>query len=314
MNSTETIRKKALELGFSLAGFARAEKLESEGERLRQWLDLGYQATMQWMSRNAGKRADVTALVPGAKSVVSVALNYYTETAHRDAPDVGKVSRYAWGDDYHDIMSGKLKALWSWMEQEFPGIRGRYYVDTGPVMDKVWAQRAGLGWIGKHTNLITKEVGSWVFLGEIITTLELEYDRAETDHCGSCTLCIEACPTGAIVGPYVVDSGKCISYLTIEHRGEIGGFDAEDFRGWVYGCDICQDVCPWNEKFAVVSPEPGFQPREGNRAPLLEAWEKMSDEEFRSRFRGSAIKRTKLDGVRRNAALALRPEQKTAGG
>jgi epoxyqueuosine reductase len=204
-------------------------------------------------------------------------------------------------------MGDLLRQLWNWMDLEFPGNSGRYYVDTGPVMEKAWAQQAGIGWIGKHTNLITQEMGSWVFLGEILTTLEIEPDSPATDHCGTCTLCIEACPTGAITDPYVVDSNRCISYLTIEHRGV---FEKElPLDGWIFGCDICQDVCPWNERFAVESDEPRFQPREGNTSPALEAWMMMSDTEFSKRFSGSPIKRARKEGLARNirAVLKQRP-------
>jgi epoxyqueuosine reductase len=232
-------------------------------------------------------------------------MNYYTPTQHSDSAGVGKISRYAWGDDYHDIVTEKLKALRSWMQREFPGVEGRYYVDTGPMMDKVWAKRAGIGWIGKHTNVITQDIGSWVFLGGLITTLELEYDSPATDHCGTCSLCIEACPTNAIVEPYVLDSNKCISYLTIEHRGEIDPALHEKFENWIYGCDICQDMCPWNQKFSVVTNEAGFAPRERNVAPKRDEWKEMTQADFTRQFKGSAMKRTKLSGLKRNVRSIL---------
>lgn len=305
MDATEKVKAKALEVGFTKVGIARAEELTEEDDRLRAWLARGYHGTMDWMARNVEKRTDPRRIVPGAASVICVALNYYTPVQHADDPNTGKISRYAWGDDYHDILLTKLKMLWQWMQREFPGIEGRYYVDTGPVMEKVWAQRAGIGWIGKHTNVITQELGSWVFLGEIITTLELQEDLPATDHCGTCTLCVEACPTQAIVEPYVLDSNRCISYLTIEHRGDIDGELGRRFEGWIYGCDICQDVCPWNHKFATESPEARFQPRPGNQAPRLDAWHAMTPQEFSERFRGSAIKRTKVAGLKRNIAVVL---------
>ena len=195
------------------------------------------------------------------------------------------------------------------MRKEFPGVEGRCYVDTGPVMEKVWAQRAGIGWEGKHTNVINQEIGSWIFLGELITTLELDPDERETDHCGTCTLCIEACPTHAIVEPYVVDSNLCLSYLTIEHRGEITGSVSEQFNGWIYGCDICQDVCPWNQKFAVEATEERFKPRAWNIAPVLEEWKDMTQEEFSAKFKDSAIKRTKREGLTRNVRVVLEHSQ-----
>jgi len=305
MTDAAKIKGKAMELGFNKAGIARAEPLEAEGLHLREWLSRGYQGTMDWMSGNIEKRVDPSTIVPGARSVIAVAMNYYTDVQHVTEPGVGKISRYAWGDDYHDILAGRLKLLWSWMQQEFPGVEGRYYADTGPLMDKVWAERAGIGWISKNTNIITQEFGSWVFLGEIITTLELEYDSPATDHCGECTLCIEACPTRAITEPYVVDSNRCLSYLTIEHRGEIAGPVTEQFENWVYGCDICQDVCPWNQKFSTETGEKGFKPRSWNRAPVLEGWKEMPQEAFQTMFKGSPIKRTKREGLMRNARIVL---------
>jgi len=303
MTLADRIKSRALEFGFTKVGIARCEPLEEEGKRLSEWLSRGFHATMSWMDRDAEKRIDPRTIVAGAKTVISVALNYYTPTRHSDGEGVGKISRYAWGDDYHPIMTEKLGRFWHWLLEEFPGIEGKYYVDTGPVMDKAWAQKAGIGWIGKHSNLITEDLGSWVFLGEVISTLEVEVDEPGTDHCGTCTLCIDACPTDAIVRPYVVDSNRCISYLTIEHRGTIEDHAAEHFNGWIYGCDICQDVCPWNQKFATPGDNPAFEPREWNRAPLLREWKNMSDEEFRRKFKGSAIKRTKREGLVRNVRI-----------
>jgi len=271
---------------------------------LQLWLAKGFQAGMVWMNRNAEQRADPSRVLPGARSIISVAMNYYTNTPHRDDPSVGKISRYAWGDDYHDILTPRLEKLLTWLRQEFPGVEGKVYADTGPMMDKVWAQRAGIGWEGKHTNVITRELGSWIFLGEIITTLDLAPDEPATDHCGTCTLCIEACPTGAIVEPYVVDSNLCLSYLTIEHRGEVTGEVASQFEGWIYGCDVCQDVCPWNRKFSEETSEEGFAPHAENIAPKLLEWKSMSVEEFRERFRGSPVKRAKHEGLMRNIRLA----------
>ena len=310
---TQRIKAKAIELGFTKVGIAKAEPLDEEGSHLHDWLNRGYHGTMEWMARNSEKRVDPRNVLPGAKSVIAVAMNYYTDVAHPDRDGVGKISRYAWGDDYHDILLDRLRELRSWMETEFPGAEGKVYVDTGPVMDKVWAQRAGIGWEGKHTNIITQEVGSWVFLGELITTLELEYDQTAVDHCGTCTLCIEACPTGAIVEPYVIDSNKCLSYLTIEHRGEIAGEVTQQFSGWIYGCDICQDVCPWNEKFSTETQVDGFAPREGNVSPSLEEWMDMTPEEFRGRFKGSPIKRTKREGLVRNIHIVRSRQECEAG-
>ncbi|MDE3059283.1 MAG: tRNA epoxyqueuosine(34) reductase QueG, partial [Bacteroidota bacterium] len=243
---TQKIKAKAYELGFSKVGIARADALREDAVHLQEWLHRGYHASMQWMAKNIEKRCDPRAIIPDAKSVVSVAVNYFADVQHSPAGNEGKVSRYAWGDDYHIHVTKRIQNLFECIKQMAPDSDGRYYVDTGPVMDKYWAEKSGVGWRGKHTNVITKEFGSWVFLGEIITTLELEYDTPMEDFCGTCTACIESCPTGAIVEPYIVDSNRCISYLTIEHRGEIDDSLKPHFEGWVYGCDICQDVCPWN--------------------------------------------------------------------
>jgi epoxyqueuosine reductase len=302
----ERVREQARTLGFTAVGIARADAATGEAAHLDEWLERGLHAGMHWMARDAGKRGDPRVAVPGARSVVALALNYHTPHHHRNEPGIGKISRYAWGDDYHDVLGGKLRQLWGWMEATFPGVGGRWYVDTGPVMEKVWAQRAGIGWIGKHSNLITQEHGSWVFLGEIITTHELEPDAPASDHCGTCRLCIDACPTAAIVEPYVVDSARCLSYLTIEHRGEVAPELQEHYDGWIYGCDVCQDVCPWNERFAHPTTERRFAPRPGMLDVPLDAWAEMSDEEFRERFRGSPVKRAKAEGFRRNIRIAAR--------
>ncbi len=301
----DRIKAKARELGFSLVGIASVEPLREEGLRLREWLRRGYHGTMAWMERWFEKRTDPRAVLAGAKSMVCVAMNYYTPSVHRHDDEHGKISRYAWGDDYHRLLGQRLESLRTWLTREFPGTEATWYVDTGPVLEKAWAQRAGLGWQGKHSNLISGTLGSWVFLGEIITTLALEPDPPETDHCGTCTLCLEACPTGAIVEPYVMDSRKCLSYLTIEHRTAISGEITAQFDGWIYGCDICQDVCPWNEKFSQVTPERAFAPRDDHATPELEAWSRMSREEFTRKFRESPIKRTKWGGLMRNIRIVL---------
>ncbi len=302
---TKEIRTQAQAIGFSKVGFARAERLEPEGTRLKEWLDRGFHGTMGWMKNDPDRRGDPSKILPGAKSVVSVALNYYTEMEHAETASTGKISRYAWGDDYHLIVRKKLEELFAFIREHSPETEGKVYVDTGPLLEKAWAERAGVGWEGKHTNVITKEFGSWVFLGEILLTTELEYDAPATDHCGTCTLCIEACPTVAIVEPYLLDSTKCISYLTIEHRGEIAAQLGERFDRWIYGCDICQDVCPWNHKFSVASEVDGFSPRAETLAPDLDHVQRMTQEEFSRIFTKSPVKRTKLAGLRRNAAVAL---------
>ena len=300
--TTDRIKARALQLGFQKVGIVGAETLSSEGAHLKEWLARGYQGEMGWMTREPEQRADPRKLFPGARSVIVVAANYYTPPAHSDRPDTGKVSRYAWGDDYHDIVGDKLRALLKWIKAEWPEVEGKVCVDIQPVMDKAWAQRAGLGWIGKHTNLITEEYGSWVFIGELLLNIELEYDRDQvSDQCGSCVLCIDACPTNAIVEPYVLDATVCISHATIESRApEMRPDVAAHLEGWLYGCDICQDVCPWNQMTPATT-EPRFEPREGNiNANLAQVLELDSDA-YASRFRHSAIKRAKLSGLQRNA-------------
>ncbi len=302
---TRRVKSKCLELGFTSVGVAAAAELEEEGAHLREWLGRGYQATMGWMAGSAAKRADPQLVLPGARSVIALAMNYYAGVPNGRAEGCGRISRYAWGDDYHDVLGVKLDELCDWLLAAAPGSEARAYVDTGPVMDKAWAVRSGIGWLGKHTNVITREMGSWVFLGEILTTLDLEPDPPAVDRCGTCTLCIDACPTGAIVEPYVVDSHLCLSYLTIEHRGPIEGDVRGKFDGWIYGCDTCQDVCPWNMKFETPSEEPAFLPREGFISPPLEKWRRMDREEFTGRFRRSAVKRAKLEGLIRNVEIVL---------
>ena len=296
---TRTIKTKALELGFSSVGVARAGVLEAEASGLQHWLARGYHGSMEWMSKNPEKRIDPGQIVPNARSVVSVALNYYTPVAYSEDPDTAKISRYAWGDDYHILMTSRIQQLNDCIKLERPDAKTRFYVDTGPVMDKAWAVHAGIGWLGKHTNVITKEFGSWVFLGEIILDIDLEYDQPIPDFCGSCTACIEACPTQAIIEPYVLDSTKCISYLTIEHKGPIPDDVKPGFGNWVYGCDICQDVCPWN-RFQQPTNERAFFPRGDNVEPHLEELEAITAEEFTRRFAKSPVKRTKREGLVRN--------------
>jgi epoxyqueuosine reductase len=307
------IKERALAEGFQKVGIVRAEALQAERERLEEWLRRGYEGEMRWMAREPERRADPRAIFPDARSVVVVALNYYTPHHHGSNPATGKVSRYAWGGDYHEVVSGKLKLLLNWIKEQWPKAEGKVCVDIQPMMDKVWAVRAGLGWIGKHTNLITTDYGSWVFLGELLLNVELEYDaEAVEDHCGSCTLCLEACPTQAIVEPYVVDSNKCISYATIELRADEMPQDvAANLEGWLYGCDVCQDVCPWN-RFEQPSAESSFEPRAGNVTPSLSDIQDLTPETYAQRFRGSAMKRAKLSGLQRNARTLLQSRQDSA--
>ena len=299
---TAEIKEKAFELGFSKVGVVAAARLDAEGERLNTWLGNGFQGDMAWMAREPEKRVDPRAIFPGARSMIVVALNYYTPHEHDERSDAGKISRYAWGDDYHDVLKEKLRELLDWVKIRVPEADGKICVDTAPVMDKAWAVRAGLGWLGKHSNVITKEFGSWVFLGEILLNLELgDLDSPAEDHCGSCTACLDACPTQAIVEPYVVDSKACLSYATIELRtAELPQSISSNMHGWLYGCDICQDVCPWN-RFEKPTSEERFEPRNAETALRLSEVLEMEQEDFSLRFRRSAVKRTKLSGLQRNA-------------
>jgi epoxyqueuosine reductase len=301
------IKERAQREGFEKVGIVPAAALDKERNQLNEWLGRGYHGEMRWLARDTEMRTDPRKLFPAARSVVVVAINYYTPEKHADDPVTGKVSRYAWGDDYHDVVSEKLRSLLAWIQEKVPGTEGKVCVDIQPMMDKAWAARAGLGWIGKHTNLITTDYGSWVFIGELLLSFDLACDdELVDDHCGSCTLCIDACPTQAITEPYLLDSNKCISYATIELR-ETGlpQAVAENLEGWFYGCDICQDVCPWN-RFEQATPEPRFLPRAGNvNAPLAEVLE-LTPETYAKRFRGSAMKRAKLSGLQRNARALLK--------
>jgi epoxyqueuosine reductase len=300
------IKELALGAGFEKVGVVPAAPLGDERNHLIQWLERGYHGQMSWLAREPDLRTDPRRFFPPARSVVVVAKNYYTPAKHSDDPATGKVSRYAWGDDYHDVVAGKLRSLLATIKEESPQAEGKVCVDIQPLMDKAWAARAGLGWLGKHTNLITTEYGSWVFLGELLLNLELEYDHeVVADHCGSCTLCIDACPTGAITDSYVVDSNKCISYATIELRDpEIPQAVAKNLAGWFYGCDICQDVCPWN-RFEQVTDEPRFQARAGNVKVDLGETLELTPQTYAARYRGSAMKRAKLSGLQRNARALL---------
>jgi epoxyqueuosine reductase len=304
------IKQQAYALGFTKAGIVPVSALAQEGEQLREWLGRGFHGQMAYMARDPGQRTDPRMLLPSAKSVVCVALNYFRPENHVDSPGIGKISRYAWGDDYHDVLRDKLKALLAWIGERVPGVEGKICVDTSPMMDKAWAVRAGLGWIGKHTNLITKDFGSWVFLGELLLSVELDYDSyIEADHCGKCRACIDACPTQAIIAPYQLDATRCISYGTIELRERVLPEPIEsNLDNWVFGCDICQDVCPWSS-FSKTAEEHRFEPRPGIVAPELRELAVMTEEEFATRFRKSSIKRAKLSGLQRNAQAALSATQ-----
>ena len=302
MNFSDQIKAKASEIGFVKTGIAAADALDTEALHLSEWLALGFNGNMLWMEREPEKRTDPRILFPGARSIIVVAHNYFTDHKHDEDPENGRISRYAWGDDYHDVLRDKLKELLAWIQAESPTAEGKVCVDTVPLMDKAWAVRAGLGWLGKHSNVITTEVGSWIFIGSLILNIELDYDREIVDdHCGTCTACLDACPTSAIVEPYIVDSRKCISYATIELRDETLPTEiAENLNGWLYGCDICQDVCPWN-RFEKQTDEKKFEPRKNEASLVLDEVIAMTHDEYVERFRRSAIKRTKLGGLKRNA-------------
>lgn len=290
---------KAKQLGFDLVGFAKADLLEDETEKLQQWIDKGYHASMNYMEKNLHKRKNVKEILPNAKSIISLALNYFTDEHHSNDKDKGKVSRYAWGKDYHLIIWQKLDELETILKEIEPELEILSYVDTGPVMDKAWAVRAGIGWMGKHTNVINPDYGSWFFIATLITNYEFDYSKMIVDHCGTCTACIDACPTKAIVQEYVVDSNKCISFQTIENKEEIPVELKGKFDNWIFGCDICQDVCPWNHKFSQQSWIKEFHSL--NKELTNDEVLKLYDQTFKERFAESPIKRTKLKGLKRNA-------------
>lgn len=303
---SRAIKQKARELGLDACGISVAGPLDEEARRLDAWLTRGYQADMAWMSAHGAKRTDPTLLVEGARAVVSVLQSYYTPYEASTDPSIGRISRYAWGDDYHLRLKDRLFALLAWIQEVLPGTEGRAFVDSAPVMDKAWAARAGLGWIGKHSNLISRQHGSWTFIGELVITAELAPDTPISDHCGSCTACIDACPTGAIVEPYVVDAQRCISWTTIENRApDIAPAVGSSQGNWIFGCDVCQDVCPWN-KFRTLTSEPAYHPRDGVLDTPLDTWAGMDQESFSAAFRRSPVKRTKLDGFLRNVDVAQR--------
>ncbi|MCA1903803.1 MAG: tRNA epoxyqueuosine(34) reductase QueG [Cyanobacteria bacterium KgW148] len=293
---SQAVKDYALSLGLTKVGIAEAISGE-EAQRLQDWLDRGFHADMAWMANP--KRQDIRQMLPGVKSVISLALNYYTPHLHQN--DRAKISRYGWGRDYHKVLGKKLQKLADWLIAQ-TGCGARYYVDTAPIAEKAWAERAGIGWIGKHSNLITKDYGSWLFLGEVLTTLELQPDRRHRQYCGTCTRCISACPTQAIVAPFVVDARKCIAYHTIENRSEtLPPEIVPHLQNWVAGCDICQDVCPWNQRFAQVTPIGEFQPYSANLNPPIQDLIELTPAQWEQRFTASALRRITLKQWHRNA-------------
>lgn len=298
--NTELIKTEAQRLGFLSCGVSKAGFLEEEAPRLEKWLNQNMHGEMQYMENHFDKRLDPTLLVPGAKSVVSLLLNYYP--AESQIEDTYKISKYAYGTDYHFVIKDKLKQLMHFIEEEIGEVAGRAFVDSAPVLDKAWAAKSGLGWIGKNANLLTRQVGSFYFIAELILDLELDYDTPVTDHCGTCSACIDACPTQAITEPYVVDGSKCISYFTIELKNEIPNQVKGQFDDWMFGCDICQDVCPWN-RFSQPHNEPLFNPKPELLSMTKKDWEEITRDVFQKVFQKSAVKRTKFEGLQRNIAF-----------
>ncbi len=295
---SKKLKSLAKKEGFDLCGISQSTFLENEADKLEKWLNKNYNGQMNYMSNHFDKRLDPRKLMPGARSVISLLYNYYTPIKQKDK-NAPKISTYAYGEDYHFIIKRKLKELFKHMKEEFGDINARVFVDSAPILEKAWAERSGLGWIGKHTNLINKKKGSFFFLAEIITDLELAPDSPVTDHCGSCTMCIDACPTDAIIAPYVLDGSRCISYFTIELKDQIPNEFKGSFNDWMFGCDICQDVCPWNS-FSKPHSEPLFEPKEELINMSKNEWKELTEETFRKVFKESAVKRTKFEGLKRN--------------
>lgn len=330
MSITAAIKREARALGFNAVGITRISGKSTESaagdqerspplhsetavpqrlfNRLTEWLRRGYQGTMAWIERAPDKRADPCQVLPGCRSIISLGINYLTDHRANEPPGYGRIARYAWGKDYHKLFDSRLKQLEQLIHRMAPDAKTRTYSDTGPIMEKAWAEQAGLGWIGKHSNLVSAEYGSWLLLGEVLTTLELEADEPATDLCGSCTLCIQACPTGAITEPYVVDATRCISYLTIELRGDETIIPHELQAGMgnkIFGCDDCLDVCPFNLR-AEPTRENTFQPSSWSLAPHLSELSKLDERTFATVFQQSSIRRAKHQGFLRNVAIAQR--------
>ncbi|MGJ8713579.1 MAG: tRNA epoxyqueuosine(34) reductase QueG [Maribacter stanieri] len=294
---TNSIKTEAKRLGFLSCGISKSDFLEEEAPRLEKWLNKNMNGEMSYMANHFDKRLDPRLLVEGSKSVISLLLNYYPEETQ--TADSYKISKYAYGQDYHHIIKSKLRQLQEFITEEIGEINGRAFVDSAPVLDKAWAAKSGLGWIGKNSNLLTQQVGSFYFIAELIVDIELEYDHAVTDHCGTCTACLDACPTQAIVEPYVVDGSKCISYFTIELKNELPSEMKGSFDDWMFGCDVCQDVCPWN-RFSKPHNEPLFNPNPDLLSMTKKDWEEITVDVFKKVFKKSAVKRTKYDGLTRN--------------
>lgn len=300
MNNEDLISTLAKKIGFDLIGFSKVEILSVESERLQAWLENGYHAEMTYLEKNLEKRKDVRQIMSNAKSVISLGLNYYNDSEFTNKKNYGKISRYSWGKDYHFVMWDMIDELMEQIKKNIEGFEGKAFVDTGPVMDKVWAVKSGLGWMGKNSNVINKKMGSYFFIGNIFTNLSLRSSEMIADFCGNCNACINACPTQAIVENKVIDSNRCISFLTIENKNEIPERFVAKFDGWLFGCDICQEVCPWNIKFALNTKISEFYNNQIRELDLDEVSE-LNNEVFLMRFGKSPIKRAKLDGLKRNA-------------
>jgi len=294
---TQLIKTEAKRLGFLSCGISKAQFLEEEAPRLEKWLNKNMHGQMSYMQNHFDKRLDPTKLVEDSKSVISLLLNYYPEQTQTE--DSYKLSKYAYGTDYHFVIKDKLKQLLAFINEEIGEVYGRAFVDSAPVLDKAWAAKSGLGWIGKHSNLLSQKTGSFYFIAELIIDLELDYDNPTTDHCGTCTACIDACPTQAIVEPYVVDGSKCISYFTIELKDELPSNMKDKFDDWMFGCDVCQDVCPWN-RFSKPHNEPLFNPHPELLSMTKNDWQDITKDVFNKLFKKSAVKRTKFSGLQRN--------------
>ena len=299
---TDFIKNKAIDLGFISCGISESGFLQDEIGRFENWLKNNYHGKMSYMERNFDKRLDTTKLVEGSKSVISLLYNYYPSKKLNDQNNF-KISKYAYGKDYHFIIKNKLKTLLNEMRNEIGDIDGRVFVDSAPILERAWAKKSGLGWIGKNTNLISKKTGSFFFIAEIIVDLELDYDNETKDYCGSCTACLNACPTDALYEPYKIDASKCISYFTIELKEQFSSELKEDFNDWIFGCDICQDVCPWN-KFSKPNNEPLLKPHEDINEYTKKDWIEMTDEVFKVVFKESPLKRAKYKGLKRNINYA----------
>ena len=300
-NPTRFLKRKANNLGFLSCGISKAVFLEEEATKLENWLNDGKHGKMKYMENHFDMRLDPRKLVPDAKSVISLSYNYFNQNLQKEK-EAPKISKYAYGNDYHKVIKEKLKILFKELQKEFGDINGRVFIDSAPIMEKAWAAKSGLGWIGKNTNLISQKVGSFYFLAEIIVDLEFEYDTPVTDHCGSCTACIDSCPTGALVKPYEIDASKCISYLTIELKDEIPSEFNGKMDNWAFGCDVCQDVCPWN-RFSRKHNEPLFNPNQEMTKMGKKEWEELTEETFEVIFKNSAVKRTKYKGLKRNISF-----------